>query len=122
MESGQHYMRINPLCRCEIEVMRPSVEARGNLRCFCGAEMKKPSSAPVFRKLDTPHRPSTLSKRKSGEPDHPCSKCLDSPSQRFAPFMEQHCFTMPPPHTTRTRPFAFSAGPPLSPRESSPPC
>ena len=54
MEPGQRYVCVNPLCRCEIEVIRPSSEARGNPKCCCGAEMKKPYTSPAFRELDTP--------------------------------------------------------------------
>ena len=39
-------------CGCEMEVTKTLVEAKANPRCFCGAEMKKPYSPPVFRTLD----------------------------------------------------------------------
>ncbi len=39
-------------CGCEIIVIKAPVKTRSNPRCFCGAEMKKPYSPPVFRKLD----------------------------------------------------------------------
>jgi hypothetical protein len=35
-----------------MEVTKARVETKANPRCFCGAEMKKPYSPPVIRKLD----------------------------------------------------------------------
>src|SRR6266446_657111 len=48
----QVYRCQNRDCGCEIVVTKTPVEAKGNPRCFCGAEMKKPYSPPVFRMLD----------------------------------------------------------------------
>jgi len=39
-------------CGSEIVVVKTPVETRSNPTCFCGAEMKKPYSPPVFRMLD----------------------------------------------------------------------
>jgi hypothetical protein len=33
-------------------VIKTPVETKTNPRCFCGAEMKKPYSPPVFRELE----------------------------------------------------------------------
>ena len=52
MQVGQHYRCVNPDCRCEVEVVEPSTESMFNLRCCCGAEMKKPYTKPVLRLLD----------------------------------------------------------------------
>jgi hypothetical protein len=35
-----------------MEVTKARVETNANPTCFCGAEMKKPYSPPVIRKLD----------------------------------------------------------------------
>ncbi len=42
----------NRACGCEIVVIKTPVETKANPRCFCGAEMKKHYSPPVFRTLD----------------------------------------------------------------------
>ena len=52
MSQRQVYRCQNRDCGCEFVVTKISVEAKANPRCFCGAEMKKPYSPPVFRKLD----------------------------------------------------------------------
>jgi len=52
MEPGQQQLRVDPRCRCDIEVYRPSITANGNPRCCCGAEMKEPDGTPGFRRLD----------------------------------------------------------------------
>jgi hypothetical protein len=52
MSQSQIYLCQNRACGCEIIVTSTSVEAKGNPRCFCGAEMKKPYSPPVLRTLD----------------------------------------------------------------------
>jgi hypothetical protein len=49
MEVGQSYRCINPNCRCKIEVTEPSTESVFNLRCCCGAEMKKPYTKPALK-------------------------------------------------------------------------
>lgn len=51
MRSGQRYICANPLCRCEIEVIRESLNAIGNPKCCCGSAMRKPYAQPVFREL-----------------------------------------------------------------------
>jgi len=52
MTEGQVYHCQNRVCDAEILVTKASREARANPRCGCGAEMKKPYSPPVLRKLD----------------------------------------------------------------------
>jgi len=52
MSQRQVYRCQNRTCGCEIAVTKTSVETRANPRCFCGAEMKKRYSPPVFRMLD----------------------------------------------------------------------
>jgi hypothetical protein len=51
MQPGQRYVCVNSRCRSEIEVVRPSFDSSGNPRCACGAEMKKPYSTPVLRRI-----------------------------------------------------------------------
>lgn len=51
MKTGQRYRCQNPDCRAEIEVKKDSMEGDVNPRCCCGAEMKKPYSAPVFKQF-----------------------------------------------------------------------
>jgi hypothetical protein len=51
MNTGQRYRCQNPDCRAEIEVRKDSKEGEANPRCCCGAEMKKPYSAPVFKQF-----------------------------------------------------------------------
>jgi hypothetical protein len=51
MRKGQRYRCQNPNCRDEIQVMKHSGEEDSNLRCHCGAKMKKVYSRPVFREL-----------------------------------------------------------------------
>ena len=51
MQKGQQYRCQNPNCRDEIEVVTNSREEDSNLRCHCGAKMKKVYSRPVFREL-----------------------------------------------------------------------
>ena len=48
MQIGERYRCINDDCRCEIEVVKASAEAVLNLRCCCGAKMKKPYTNPVL--------------------------------------------------------------------------
>ncbi len=55
MKPGQRYVCINPLCRSEIEVIRGSEETSANPKCSCGAEMKKPYTTPIFRRIH--HQP-----------------------------------------------------------------
>lgn len=52
MDEGQVYRCQNRRCGCEIKVIKSSVESNSNPRCSCGAEMKKPWSKPVLRKLE----------------------------------------------------------------------
>ncbi len=51
MEHLQHYVCVNPRCRCEVAVLRPSIDKRGNFKCACGREMKKPYSEPIFHEF-----------------------------------------------------------------------
>jgi hypothetical protein len=51
MRKGQRYRCQNPNCRDEIEMMTNSGEEDSNLRCHCGAKVKKVYSKPVFREL-----------------------------------------------------------------------
>lgn len=51
MTEGQIYRCQNRDCRCEVKVIKPSIESIANPRCFCGAEMKKPYEKPVLRTL-----------------------------------------------------------------------
>ncbi len=52
MSQHQVYRCQNRACGCEMVVIKTPVETKASPRCFCGAEMKKPYSPPVFRKLD----------------------------------------------------------------------
>jgi hypothetical protein len=49
MTDGQIYRCLNRDCGCEIQVTKPSIEAKANPRCCCGAEMKKPYQKPLAR-------------------------------------------------------------------------
>jgi hypothetical protein len=51
MAEGQIYQCTNRDCRCEIQVMKASIETNANPRCCCGAEMKKPYHKPRVRKV-----------------------------------------------------------------------
>lgn len=51
LRNGQIYRCQNRQCRAEIEVTKESIEGESNPRCCCGAEMKKPYTAPVLRAL-----------------------------------------------------------------------
>ena len=51
MMRGQIYRCQNRHCNCEIIVTQPSIEGSSNLRCCCGALMKKPYSPPVLQEL-----------------------------------------------------------------------
>jgi hypothetical protein len=53
MTEGPVYRCQNRDCRCEIKVIRRSIEANANPRCCCGSEMKKPYSEPVLRTLNS---------------------------------------------------------------------
>jgi len=50
-QAGRRYVCVNFPCRCEIELVRPPFDRGANPRCACGAEMKKPFSAPVLRRI-----------------------------------------------------------------------
>ncbi len=52
MSQRQVYRCQNRNCGCEIVVIKGPVETNASPRCFCGAEMKKRYSPPVFRTLD----------------------------------------------------------------------
>lgn len=51
LRDGQVYRCQNADCRAEIHVVKPSIEGSSNPRCCCGAEMKKPYSAPTMTEL-----------------------------------------------------------------------
>jgi hypothetical protein len=53
MRMGQIYRCQNEQCRAEIKVTKDSIEGDSNPRCCCGAEMKKPYSTPILRRLET---------------------------------------------------------------------
>jgi hypothetical protein len=53
LRKGQICRCQNRQCGAEVQVMRDSVEGESNLRCCCGAEMKKLWTTPVLRKLRT---------------------------------------------------------------------
>jgi hypothetical protein len=53
MTEGQVYRCQNLHCRCEIKVVKTSIEANSNPRCCCGSEMKKPYTKPVVRILNS---------------------------------------------------------------------
>ena len=50
--AGEIYRCQNEHCRAEIKVTKGSLEGDSNPRCCCGAEMKKPYSTPVLRRLE----------------------------------------------------------------------
>lgn len=52
MLTGERLRCVNPDCQAEIEVTKDSINGASNPRCCCGAEMKRPYSKPVVRKLD----------------------------------------------------------------------
>ena len=41
----------NLACRCEVRVLKASIEGASNPKCVCGAEMKKPYGKPTLRVL-----------------------------------------------------------------------
>ena len=51
MTEGQIYRCQNIDCRCEIKVVKSSINCGSNPRCCCGTEMKKPYTAPVLQEL-----------------------------------------------------------------------
>ena len=51
IRKGQRYRCQNPNCRDEIEMIKDLREEESNLRCHCGATIKKVYSRPVFREL-----------------------------------------------------------------------
>jgi hypothetical protein len=52
MAKGQLYRCSNKECRREVQVNKVPGEHRTNLKCLCGAKMKKPYNKPVLRSLD----------------------------------------------------------------------
>lgn len=66
MIAGQRYDCLNPDCRCEIQVIKNSMEANSNPRCCCGAEMKKPYKRPTVTTLLEPTVGLTRSKKVGG--------------------------------------------------------
>ena len=59
---GQIHRCQNRDCGCEIRINRPPAHADANLRCGCGAEMKKIYRKPVFRVLTSVSDSHTASK------------------------------------------------------------
>jgi hypothetical protein len=52
MIEGQIYRCQNPLCRCEMKVIKASAAvALQNPRCWCGGKMKKPYTPPVLHEM-----------------------------------------------------------------------
>ena len=51
MTEHQIFRCQNRSCRCEVRVIKSSLEGSSNPRCCCGAEMKKPYMAPVLREM-----------------------------------------------------------------------
>ena len=51
IRKGQRFRCQNPNCRDEIEMIKDLREEESNLRCHCGATIKKVYSRPVFREL-----------------------------------------------------------------------
>jgi hypothetical protein len=52
LQKGQVYRCQNQRCRAEIQIIENSAEGESNPRCCCGAEMKKPWTTPVLRRLE----------------------------------------------------------------------
>jgi hypothetical protein len=52
LQKAQIYRCQNPQCRAEIRVAKDSIEGKSNLRCCCGAEMKKLYTTPVLRAVE----------------------------------------------------------------------
>jgi hypothetical protein len=53
MQVGQRYRCQNPDCRCEVEVVKASMETTTNPRCCCGVEMKRPYEKPGIKKRES---------------------------------------------------------------------
>lgn len=53
MGVGQRYCCQDPNCRCEVEVIKASMEAALNPRCCCGGQMKMPYAKPTLKILDS---------------------------------------------------------------------
>jgi len=67
---GQVYRCQNKDCGAEFQIVKRPAEAPANPRCCCGAEMKKPYSAPTLTEVKST---SELLRRFSGE-SQPLSK------------------------------------------------
>jgi hypothetical protein len=52
MRPRERYVCQNPDCRCEVVVVKTSMEATRDPICCCGAKMKKAYAKPVLRVLD----------------------------------------------------------------------
>lgn len=52
LRKGQVYRCQNQQCRAAIQVAKDSVESESNPKCCCGAEMKKPYTKPVLKRLE----------------------------------------------------------------------
>lgn len=51
LKLGERYVCQNPLCKCEIEITRASIDTNGTPKCACGSPLKKPYRSPAFREL-----------------------------------------------------------------------
>ncbi len=51
MTEDQIFRCQNRGCGCEVRVIKGSIEGSSNPRCCCGAEMKKPYTAPAMREV-----------------------------------------------------------------------
>lgn len=67
LKLGESYVCQNPLCKCEIQVTRPSTATARNPICGCGSPMKKPYRSPEFQPLpDQPSEFDFVAKKKRG--------------------------------------------------------
>jgi hypothetical protein len=56
MTDGQIYRCQNLECRCEVKVVKSSIETSANPRCGCGVQMKKAYTPPILRVLTSEMR------------------------------------------------------------------
>jgi hypothetical protein len=52
LKTGEHWHCTNPVCHCEIVIVRASEIDGRNALCFCGSVLKKKYVSPVFTYLD----------------------------------------------------------------------
>lgn len=64
---GQIYRCQNRQCNAEIQVIRPPGQNLSNFKCRCGADMKKPYTAPTLRELKRVMNSSVLVELKLNE-------------------------------------------------------